>query len=60
MFLLAVQQLRGLGLHRGHDARMGVPGVRDADPGTVVEVPLTIGRDQPAAFAAVDRQVHDT
>ena len=57
--LLAVEQLRGLGLHGGHDSRMGVARVRDADPRRVVEVPVALGRDQPAALAVVHDQVRD-
>ena len=57
--LLAVEQLRRLrGDGRG-DPRMGVPGVRDADPGRVVEVALAVAGDQPRPFAAVDVQVRD-
>ena len=57
--LLAVEELRRLGLDGGHDARMGVAGVRDADPGRVVEVALAVRRDQPRALAAVDLEVRD-
>ncbi len=57
--LLPVQEPRGLLLHGGDDARMGVAGVRDADPGAVVEVSLAVGRDEPAAFAAVHGEVRD-
>ena len=57
--LLAVEELRGLGLDRGDDPRVGVAGVRDADPGRVVEVALAVGRDQPRALAAVDVEVRD-
>ncbi len=55
--LLAVQQPRRLRLDRGDDPRVGVAGVRDADPRAVVQVPLTLHRDQPGTFAPVDHEV---
>ena len=57
--LLAVQKLGGLGLDRGDDARMRMSRARDADSRRVVEVALAIRRDEPAALAAIDREVGD-
>ena len=55
--LLAVQEPGGLRLDGGNHAGMGMTGVRDPDPGAVVEVALTVGRDQPAPLAPVHGEV---
>jgi hypothetical protein len=57
--LLAVEELRGLGLDRGHDSRVRVARVRDADPRAVVEIAIAVGGDEPAALAVVDDDVRD-
>src|SRR3989304_2338775 len=55
--LLPVQQLRGLRLDGGHDARVGVAGVRDTDARAVVEIAAAILRDEPGTLAALDVDV---
>ena len=55
--LLGVDDPRGLLCDRCGNARMGMAGVRDADPAGVVQVSLTVDRLDPRAAAALDHEV---